>query len=99
METVRPHPGFPAAGTWPVREGAPSGVLFPHQSADSLTGAVRFFEAHAGDFSPERIRASVLPFDRAVFRSRITRYVEKEAAAFFGGAIEMPTDRRQIQRP
>ncbi len=98
-ETVRPHPGFPAAGTWPVREGAPSGVLFPHQSADSLTGAVRFFEEHADDFSPERIRASVLPFDRAVFRSRITRYVEREVAAFFGGAIEMPTDRRQIQRP
>jgi glycosyltransferase involved in cell wall biosynthesis len=99
METVRPHPGFPTARAWPDREGAPTGVLFPHQRVESLAGAVRFYEDHAGDFPPEPIRASVLPFDRSVFRSRLARYVDREVSAFFGGEIEMPSAFRNIQRP
>ena len=99
METVRPHPGFPAARPWPVGEGAPTGVLFPHQSTDSLAAAVRFFEEHTGDFSPGTIRASVLPFDRAVFRSRIARYVKEEASAFFGSKSEVPSSLQNALKP
>jgi glycosyltransferase involved in cell wall biosynthesis len=98
-ETVRPHPGFPGGGASPPRKGAPTGVLFPHQSTDSLAEAVRFFEDQAGDFSPEPIRASVLPFDRSVFRSRIADYVEREAAAFFGDAVKMPASPWKIRQP
>lgn len=76
LETVRPHPGFPGAAA-PAGAGAPTGVLFPEQSAEGLLDAVRFFEAHEGDFDPAAVRASVMRFDRPRFLAELRAFVER----------------------
>jgi glycosyltransferase involved in cell wall biosynthesis len=81
LETVRPHPAFPAEGTWPPPEGPPTGVLFREQCVESLVEAVRFFERHAADFDPAAIRESVRRFDRPRYLEELAKYVEREMAA------------------
>jgi glycosyltransferase involved in cell wall biosynthesis len=68
LETVRPH----------GRRDEPTGVFFHEQTPSSLAEAVRSFEEREGDFSPEAIRASVLPFDRPRFASEFAAFVEGE---------------------
>jgi glycosyltransferase involved in cell wall biosynthesis len=82
LETVVPHPGFPGAGApWPAAAGAPTGVLFPEQTAASLVEAVRFFEAHERDFFPAAIRASVERFDRPRYLAEFRAWVERNREA------------------
>jgi len=81
LETVAPHPGFPRPGAWPVADGAPTGVLFPEQTADSLVEAVRFFEAHESDFDPAAISASVRRFDRPRYLAEFKDWVERNRDA------------------
>jgi len=81
LETVSPHPGFPASRAWPEAGGVPTGVLYSEQSADALVGAVRFFEAHEGDFEPAAIRASVRRFDRPRYLSEFKAWVERHRYA------------------
>ncbi|MHB8836572.1 MAG: glycosyltransferase [Candidatus Methylomirabilia bacterium] len=80
-ETVVPHPDFPSPGGWPPSTGAPTGVLYPDQSAESLIEAVLFFEAHERDFDPGEIRASVQRFDRPRFLSEFKDFVERNLRA------------------
>jgi glycosyltransferase involved in cell wall biosynthesis len=79
LETVVPHPGYPAPGAWPAGAGAPTGVLYPEQTAESLADAVRFFEAHERDFDPRAIRASVQRFDRPRYLAEFKDWVERHA--------------------
>lgn len=80
-ETVRPHPEFPAPGAWPGPAAAPTGVLYPDQSAEALVEAVRFFEAHERDFDPSSTRASVQRFDRPRYLQEFKAFVERNLPA------------------
>jgi len=68
LETVRPHGGT----------DEPTGIFFQEQNASSLAEAVRAFEEREGDFFPDAIRASVLPFDRPRFAREFAAFVESE---------------------
>jgi hypothetical protein len=57
----------------------------PVQEPAALVEAVRFFEAHEEDFQPEKIRESVLSFDRPRFKEQFAAFVEKESARPKGG--------------
>jgi glycosyltransferase involved in cell wall biosynthesis len=81
LETVTPHPGFPAPNAWPAAAAAPSGVLYADQTAEALIAAVRFFEAHERDFDPAAIRAAVQRFDRPRYLAEITAFVERNIRA------------------
>jgi glycosyltransferase involved in cell wall biosynthesis len=81
LETVVPHPGFPAGAVWPAAAGPPTGVLFPEQSAAALVEAVRFFEAHERDFDPGATRASVERFDRPRYLAEFKAWVERNRGA------------------
>jgi len=81
LETVVPHPGFPSRDASPAGGGAPTGVLFPDQTADSLVEAVRFFEAHEGDFDPAATRAAVERFDRPRYLAEFRDWVERNRDA------------------
>jgi glycosyltransferase involved in cell wall biosynthesis len=76
LETVVPHPGFPCAGA-PSAGGAPTGVLYPAQSAEALVEAVRFFEEHERDFDPAATRASVARFDRPRYLAEFKEWIER----------------------
>jgi glycosyltransferase involved in cell wall biosynthesis len=81
LETVLPHPGFAPSGAWPVAAGAPTGVLYPDQTAEALVEAVRFFEAHERDFDPVAIRGSVQRFDRPRFLEEFKEFVDRNLRA------------------
>ena len=78
------RPAEPVATVWeapPAVEAAPTGVLFPDQTADSLAEAVRFFEDRLADFddpAPLRLQAERFSLDR--FRSAIERVLREEGA-------------------
>ena len=86
LETVTPHPGFPAQGAGPAAPGTPTGVLYPDQTAEALIEAVRFFEAHERDFDPQAIRASVQRFGRQRFVEEFTAFVERNGKAGRAGS-------------
>jgi glycosyltransferase involved in cell wall biosynthesis len=90
LETVRPHPGH-AAGAAPAAEGEPpTGVFFAEQAPEALAAAVRFFEAHAGDFDPAACRRSVERFDRPRFVRELREWVARHAP---GGAAGTARER------
>jgi glycosyltransferase involved in cell wall biosynthesis len=80
-ETVVPHPDFPSPGAWPAAAGAPTGVLYPDQTAESLIEAVRFFEAHERDFDAAATRAAVQRFDRPRFLAEFKAFVDRNLQA------------------
>jgi glycosyltransferase involved in cell wall biosynthesis len=80
METIVPHPGF-FAPTDPAAPGPPTGVLFPHETADSLLEALRWFEAHEAAFDdPAPLQANAARFSRDRFRRRIRALLKEEGA-------------------
>ena len=81
LETVVPHPGFPASAGWPASSAAPTGVLYPEQTAEALVEAVRFFEAHERDFDPAATRAAVQRFDRPRYLTEFKAFVERASQA------------------
>jgi glycosyltransferase involved in cell wall biosynthesis len=80
-ETVVPHQGFPSPAAWPAASAAPTGVLYPNQTVESLIEAVNFFEAHERDFDPLAIRASVQRFDRPRFLAEFKDFVGRNLQA------------------
>jgi glycosyltransferase involved in cell wall biosynthesis len=80
LETVVPHPDFPAPGVWPAG-AAPTGVLCREQTAEALVEAVRFFESHERDFDPAAISASVRRFDRPRYLAEFRAWVERNRDA------------------
>ena len=53
----------------------PSGVLFPAQTVESVTEAVRRFERDSARFDPATCRENALRFDAAVFRERFAEFL------------------------
>jgi glycosyltransferase involved in cell wall biosynthesis len=55
----------------------PTGVLFGHQTVDSIMEAVRDFEAHEPCFTPSHCNANAQRFSRAEFRERMRDVVDR----------------------
>jgi glycosyltransferase involved in cell wall biosynthesis len=80
VETIVPHPDFLAL---PGSRAAapPTGVLYPHESADSLFEALRWFEAHEKAFDdPSPLQANAARFSLERFRAEIRRLLASEGA-------------------
>ncbi len=60
----------------------PTGVFFEQQTPEDLVRAVRTFEAHEGDFEPERCRANALRFSAPRFREEFSTYVARRLDEF-----------------
>jgi glycosyltransferase involved in cell wall biosynthesis len=59
------------------------GVLFQHQSADSIKEAVLKFEAIQDKFDPSIIRAHSLQFGRNIFEKKLKQFVDEKSNDFF----------------
>ena len=62
-----------------VEEGK-TGIFFEEQTAASIIGAIKKFDA--AHYDSEYIRQSVLKFDKSEFKARIKDYIEKEYGEF-----------------
>lgn len=60
----------------------PTGVFFEQQTEDDLMRAVRTFEAHEGEFEPERCRDNALRFSAERFREEFSTYVARRLDEF-----------------
>jgi glycosyltransferase involved in cell wall biosynthesis len=60
----------------------PTGVFFEQQTEEDLIRAVRTFEAHEGEFEPERCRDNALRFSAARFREEFSTYVARRLDEF-----------------
>ena len=59
-----------------------TGVFFTEQTVESLTAAVRAFDARAGEFMPRVCRANAERFSIERFRTEFSAYVETRLAEF-----------------
>jgi glycosyltransferase involved in cell wall biosynthesis len=64
---------------------APTGLLFPEQSAEAIVAAVEAFEADAAAFDPEACRRNALRFSRERFRTAMRSLVDSLLAERAGG--------------
>jgi hypothetical protein len=71
--------GLPGAGFDPE---VATGVFFAEQTADSLAGAIRFFESARKGFSAERIRQNALRFDAGRFQTEMRAFIEAKLLDF-----------------
>lgn len=60
----------------------PTGVFFEQQTEEDLIRAVRTFEAHEGEFEPERCSDNALRFSAARFREEFSTYVTRRLDEF-----------------
>jgi glycosyltransferase involved in cell wall biosynthesis len=60
----------------------PTGVLFAHQTADSIIGAVHEFEAHEASFTPSNCNANAQRFSQAEFRDKILDVVDRAMSEY-----------------
>ena len=85
LETVAPANDLQAPMTVHPRVElgeAPTGVLFPQRTVESLQAAVDFFESHETLFDPVALRQHTLQFDRERFKSRIHDFFMTVCAAY-----------------
>ncbi|MGA7985641.1 MAG: glycosyltransferase family 4 protein [Burkholderiales bacterium] len=61
---------------------APTGLLFPQQTADAVIEAVRRFERDPARFTPASCRANAMRFDRSRFRARFEEIVRSHWKRF-----------------
>lgn len=77
MASGRPVIAFRRGGaTESVLEGV-TGVFFDEQNAASLANAVEAFEADMQRFDPQRIVAHARDFDRALFKQRMRKVIDR----------------------
>ena len=62
-----------------------SGVLFNHQTPDSIKEAVMKFESLQDKFDPSTVRNHSLQFGRNIFENKIKKYVDEKSEEFFAG--------------
>jgi len=80
LETVVP---LKKAGSTGSTQGAdPTGLFFYEQTPESLIDAVQLFEGSRDRFDPVRIREHVKPFDRSIFKDKISRFVRTKHQEF-----------------
>jgi len=60
----------------------PTGVFFYEQTAEALVQAIRIFEANRHRFEPKHLRDHALQFDRALFKTRILRFIQERWEEF-----------------
>ena len=63
-----------------------SGVLFSHQTVESLTEAIHRFDRQASDFDPDLVRLTTQRFSRQRFQREFAALVEREWLRFTGHA-------------
>jgi glycosyltransferase involved in cell wall biosynthesis len=73
-----------------------TGVLFPHQTSESLAEAVRKFEKMT--FDPALIRARAELFSEEVFRRRIMEFVSEKWAEFSSGKLAKAKNQNQNKK-
>jgi glycosyltransferase involved in cell wall biosynthesis len=73
MASGKPVIAFGRGGALETVVPGVTGSLFPEQTVSSLTAAVRAFDE--ARFSPQRIRAHALVFDREVYRRRMSAFI------------------------
>jgi glycosyltransferase involved in cell wall biosynthesis len=61
------------------------GLLFDHQSPESIKEAVLKFEAARDKFEPSFIRTHSLQFSRNIFEEKINRFILEKSDEFFSG--------------
>lgn len=76
MASGRPVIVFGQGGVMESIQEGKSGIVFESQSAESLKGAVKKFQNFS--FDPQKIRASVMHFDRMRFRSQVYDFLEEQ---------------------
>ena len=62
-----------------------SGVLFNHQSPESVKEAVLKFESIHDKFDPSFIRAHSMQFGRNIFEEKIKKFIDEKSDEFFPG--------------
>jgi len=68
------------AGNGSAQPEASTGLFFPEQTVESLTGAINRFESVEKSFCPQLIRAHAMQFDRERFKSNFARFVYTQLA-------------------
>jgi glycosyltransferase involved in cell wall biosynthesis len=76
MASGRPVIAFGSGGACETVSSPEVGVTFPEQTEDSLIDAVMRFEARAAAFDPAVIRLHAEEFSAALFRERMSRFIE-----------------------
>jgi glycosyltransferase involved in cell wall biosynthesis len=82
MACGRPVIAYKAGGVLETVVHGKTGILFDHQTPESLQQAVADFETRPGDFSPQAIRDHAMTFEREIFKTRFREHVEAELANF-----------------
>jgi hypothetical protein len=59
-----------------------TGVFFYEHTPDALAEAVSYFEGIRDMFDRHEIRKNAESFDRAIFKDKIKKYIEKEYKEF-----------------
>ncbi|OGE98386.1 MAG: hypothetical protein A3J05_02300 [Candidatus Doudnabacteria bacterium RIFCSPLOWO2_02_FULL_48_13] len=70
--------GLNMGGTAEFVGDGENGILFQNQTVDDIVAAVRRFRSE--NFKADVLRRSALPYDRAVFKKKITDFVNHAAA-------------------
>ncbi|MDZ4742597.1 MAG: glycosyltransferase [Verrucomicrobiota bacterium] len=53
-----------------------TGILFSHQSSESMVSAIEKFEKMAGEFSPELLRSHTKQFARSEFQKKLRHFIK-----------------------
>lgn len=73
----RPVVAYAGGGSLETIVDGETGILFPEQSVESLSAALRRLDQTT--FVPEVLRRSALRFDKAIFQQRLRQFVERAA--------------------
>ena len=81
MASGRPVIAYARGGALETVDPGVSGLLFEHQTVDSLAAAILRFERDETQFTPEACRQSVRRFDRPVFEAKFRALVAEVMAS------------------
>lgn len=91
-------PASSANGATGSAEGAPTGVFFFEQTAESLTRAISTLEACRGRFDPRAIRRHAEMFSRDRFKRQIRDFVRGAYASWRAQPVSSGESSSRIQR-
>ena len=78
MASGRPVVAYKAGGALETVISGQTGVLFSEQTADSLAQAL--VECARLRFEPDQLRGYTMPFDTAVYKTRLSQFIESAVA-------------------
>ncbi len=97
MASGKPVIAFGYGGALETVIDGVTGVLFREQTADSLVGAVRRFEANAGGFDRKALRTHAMRFSSSTFMERFAAYMARVTSPD-AGILSAPGDARESSR-